>query len=150
RLAHAVEKLHGIFDPILDNPLDLDDVEVARQHQRLVRDVVREPRPWGRRVLGTEAELLFQDALGGDGLHAVDAERQLEVQARIGDAAHFAEALDDCPLLGLHRIKGAQDAPDDEQYAESNQHGRGPEARHAAARRAAGAATAAAVRPAPA
>jgi hypothetical protein len=52
-----------------------------------------------------KAELLLQHPLGGDVLHLVDAERQLEVQARVGDADHGAEALDHRPLLGLHGVE---------------------------------------------
>src|SRR5690606_26657315 len=65
-------------------------------------------------VLRAEAEFLLQHALGRDVLHGVYAERQLEMQTRIGDVEHAAEALDDRTLLGLHGVEGAEQAPDGE------------------------------------
>ena len=90
-----------------------------RQHQRLARKIVgREARALKLRgILGAETEFLLEYALGGHKLHPVDAEGQLEVQSRIGNADHAAEALDNGPLLRLYRIKGAERGPGDSRNA---------------------------------
>ena len=113
RVPHSVQETNRVADPVLHDPLHLDDVEIARQHQRFARKIVgREARALKLRgILGAETEFLLEYALGGHELHPVDAEGQLEVQSRIGDSDHAAEALDDGPLLRLHRIKRAERCP---------------------------------------
>src|SRR5947207_4781051 len=125
RLAHPVEVLHRVVDPILHDPFDLDDVQVAREHQRFVGVAARELSARAIALvgpLGAEAELLLQHALRRYDLHAVDSERQLRVPAVVGDAGHTAEALDDRALLGLYRVEGARGGPDRGQDADPDQH----------------------------
>ena len=115
RIALLVEVFHRVGDAVLHHPLDIDDVEIARQHQRLVRKVLA---GIGRALVlaagGAEAELLLHHALGGDFLHLVDAEGQFEMQPGFIDVDHLAEALDHGTLFRLHRVIGAGHAPDDE------------------------------------
>ena len=118
-IPHAVQETNRVADPVLHDPLHLDDVEIARQHQRFARKiVVRKARALKLSgILGAETEFLLEYALGGHELHPVDAEGQLEVQSRIGNTDHAAEALDDGPLLRLYRIKRAECGPGDNRDA---------------------------------
>src|SRR5690606_15941074 len=75
RVPHAVQELDRVLDPVLHDPLDLNDVQVPGQHQRLVRERAGELRPVERGGFGrAEAELLLQHALGRDVLHGIDTE----------------------------------------------------------------------------
>src|SRR5690606_36429621 len=80
----------------------------------------------------------------------VDAEGQLEMQARVGDADDLAEAFDDRALLGLDGIEQAEVSPSRDQYgrddADQAKLTRARRARPAAATQAAPVAAAASAR----
>ena len=123
RFPHAVQIANRIADSILHDPLDLDDVQIAGQHQRLVRKIpIGETRALGPRAfLGAETELLLQHAFRSHELHPVEAKRQLEMQPRISNTDDAAEALDNGSLLRLHRVKRTKRGPS--QKSESDDDG---------------------------
>ena len=110
RVAHAVEPGVGVADPVLHDPLDVDHLEVAGQHQRLALLgaglLVAGARVAAR---GAEPELLLEHAAGGHEGDPVDPEGQLEVQPRVADRHHGAEALHHRHAFGLDGVDRAPD-----------------------------------------
>ena len=110
RLVHAPERLReaadleevpvGIGHPVLHDPLDHGDVQIAGEHDRLVREaLLRVPGPGGR-LRRAESELFFELALDRHP-HDLFDERQLDVETRLGRADVPSEAEHDADFLGL-------------------------------------------------
>src|SRR5690606_31678083 len=108
-----VEELDRILDAVLHHPLHLDHVEIAGEHKGFRLQI------FGRvgagatlaSAAGTEAELLLEHPFGGNALDLVHAEGELEVQSRVGDVDHRAEALDHGALLGLDGVEARERRP---------------------------------------
>jgi hypothetical protein len=106
RIAYAVQEFVGVSDAILHDPFDVDHLEIAGQHQRLVLLRARLLVAVALRSGSDRAksELLLQDASGRHEIRPIDAERQLEMETGLANRHHPSEALDDRLTLGLNGV----------------------------------------------
>ena len=106
RLAHLEEILVRVLDLVLDDPLDVQDVQVAGEHDRFLLGV------GGDGELGVdagcrrpEAELVLELALDGNARQSLDAEGEFEVEARVGRPDEPPEPQDDAHFVGPDLVK---------------------------------------------
>ena len=96
----------GLFDPILNDPLDKSSVQIPGDHGLDLRPF--RLRPCLRRRSGVgraKSELHLQLAFDGHDSRDVDAQRQLEVKARRYDVTEPPKAQHHALGLGRHRIE---------------------------------------------
>jgi hypothetical protein len=127
-LPHAVNELDRVGDAVLHHPLDVDDIEVPGQHQGFIRKIVLGvPRGLAHRGRA-ETEFLLEHPLGGHVLHAVDPERQLEVEAGSRGLDHRPEAFDHRLFFRLHGVDHGQPPDGKHQEDETGNEDRQPAA----------------------
>ena len=95
-----------VLDEPEDGKVDIDDVLVAGQHQRLFRHLPARPR---RPALArAKADLGAIDAGDARPLHALDRRRPVIIEAGLGHAVVGAEAQHDTDLVGQHPVDAAR------------------------------------------
>jgi hypothetical protein len=113
-----------VFNAVLHDPLDIDDFQIAGQHQRFV--AVFRRLAIGATIGialdgGAKAEFLFQDAGRGDEDLFVDAIGQLEVQPRLLDCDDTSKPFDDRLPLGLDGVERGHPTPDNRDQTQTDQ-----------------------------
>ncbi len=97
--------LVGIVNAILDDPFDVNNFQVAGQHQGFVavdrRLVIG--RSFPRRQC-TKSKLLLHHTLGGNEIPPVNPQRKLIVQSGGLNGNHFTESLDHRHPVRFHRV----------------------------------------------
>ncbi len=105
-----------ITDAVLDGPFDVDDVEIASEHEGFVDEVSAcVDGSFTAGVGGAKAEFFFELFLGGDFVDPVDSEREFEVQAGADLVGEFSEAEDDADAICPDLEEGGED-----QYGDDN------------------------------
>ena len=107
----AEEELDRVVDQVLDEELDVDDVLVAGQHQRLLGN--RRAASFGR----PEADLGATDTGGVDDLPGLDRPGQVIAEARLRLGPELTEEQDDSPLAGTDDVE-ARGKPEQQQTTE--------------------------------
>ena len=113
-ISNAMQVFVRVVNPVLNHPFDVNHLEVSRQHQRfgLVCGILAVLGALGLlQVLGAEAELLLEHSGSRHEGLGVDAEGQLEMQARVFYGNDLAEAFDDGLPLGLNGINRGKRSP---------------------------------------
>ena len=107
RRAHIEQKCARVLDPVLHDPLDDGNVQIAREHQGFVLeapvDILRPDPGLG----GAEAELLLELALDRHLDHGVD-ERDEKVKPRSGVRREAPESEHDAPLIRVDLVDRAE------------------------------------------
>ena len=111
RVADVEEVGARVLDHPEDGKVDVDDVLVAGQHQRLFRHLTRGRA--ARALAGAVADLGAVDAGDAGRQHGLDRIGQVVVEARLRRPVVGAEAQHDADLVGLHAVEAA-DQPDDD------------------------------------
>ncbi len=94
-----------VLDDPKDGEVDVDDVLVAGQHQRLFRQLAR---AGGATLARAIADLGAVDAGDARRQHALDRGRQMVIEPRLGRAVIGAEAQHDADLVRLHPVEAAR------------------------------------------
>lgn len=118
--AGTVNEGGGITDPVLNDPLHVNDLEIASKHEALgavgaVLAVVGSLADAGR----SKAKLLLQNPCTGDFDGLVNSVGKLEAQARFLDGNNLSESFNDCLFLWLYGVDGSDGTEADEENDES-------------------------------
>lgn len=114
--------MNRVFYPVLDDPLDVDHVQIPREHERdfLVGPVIE----LGSLAAGAhrrpKAEFLLEHAGGGNRPNHFDPVRKFEVQTGSHGPVHRSKALHDPRLLGLNGEPGRPEREEHEHTHDAN------------------------------